>query len=135
MKKHLLLLTSIVILTGCSTKRPVLYPNEHLQKVGHAQAQIDIEECYRRADAYIKSEPGKEIAKNAAQAGTVGAATGAAVGAVYGKAGRGAAAGAAGGAVVATTSGIFRSKEPTPVYQNFVNRCLREKGYEPIGWQ
>lgn len=133
--KKLLLLTAIVILTGCSTKRPVLYPNEHLQKVGQAQAQLDIEECCRRADAYIKSEPGKEIAKDAAQAGTVGAATGAAVGAVYGKAGRGAAAGAAGGAVAATTSGIFRSKEPSPVYQNFVNRCLREKGYEPIGWQ
>ncbi len=133
--KKIFLLTALIIVAGCGTKRPVLYPNEHLQKVGQAQAQIDIDDCCRRADAYIKSEPGKDIAKDAAKTGTVGAATGAAVGAVYGKAGRGAAAGAAGGAVAATTSGIFRSKEPSPVYQNFVNRCLREKGYEPIGWQ
>jgi outer membrane lipoprotein SlyB len=138
--KKFLLITVLLILAGCSVKRPVLYPNAQLQKVGQAQAQLDIEDCCRRADAYIKSEPGKKIAKDAAKAGTIGAATGAAVGAVYsgaeyGGAGRGAAAGAAGGVVSTVTSGIFESKEPSPVYQNFVNRCLHEKGYESIGWQ
>jgi predicted small lipoprotein YifL len=138
--KKVLLITALLVLAGCGVKKPVLYPNAQLQKVGQAQAQLDIEDCCRRADAYIKSEPGKKIAKDAAKAGTIGAATGAAVGAVYsgaeyGGAGRGAAAGAAGGIVAATTSGIFESKEPSPVYQNFVNRCLHEKGYEPIGWQ
>jgi outer membrane lipoprotein SlyB len=138
--KKILLIAILLLLVGCSVKRPVLYPNVHLQKVGKAQAQIDIEDCCRRADAYIKSESGKKIAKDAAKAGTVGAATGAAVGAVYsgaeyGGAGRGAAAGTAGGVVSTVTSGIFESKEPSPIYQNFVNRCLQEKGYEPIGWQ
>jgi hypothetical protein len=138
--KKVLLITALLVLAGCSVKKPVLYPNVHLQKVGQAQAQLDIEDCCRRADAYIKSEPGKKIAKDAAKAGTIGAATGAAVGAVYsgaeyGGAGRGAAAGAAGGVVSTVTSGIFESKEPSPVYQNFVNRCLNEKGYESIGWQ
>jgi hypothetical protein len=138
--KKFLLITALLVLASCSVKRPVLYPNAHLQKVGQAQAQLDIEDCCRRADAYIKSEPGKKIAKDAAKAGTIGAATGAAVGAVYsgaeyGGAGRGAAAGAAGGVVSTVTSGIFESKEPSPVYQNFVNRCLHEKGYESIGWQ
>ena len=23
---------------------------------------------------------------------------------------------------------------PSPVYKRFVDRCLREKGYDPIGW-
>ncbi len=65
----------------------------------------------------------------------VGAATGAAVGAVYGGAGRGAAAGAAAGVVGSTASGMFRKREPSPTFMNFVNRCLHEKGYEPIGWE
>jgi hypothetical protein len=138
--KKLLIIAICFLVASCSVKRPVLYPNAQLQKVGQAQAQLDIEDCCRRADAYIKSEPGKKIAKDAAKAGTIGAATGAAVGAVYsgaeyGGAGRGAAAGAAGGVVSTVTSGIFESKEPSPVYQNFVNRCLNEKGYESIGWQ
>lgn len=24
---------------------------------------------------------------------------------------------------------------PTPIYKGFVNRCLRERGYEVVGWQ
>ena len=46
-------------------------------------------------------------------------------------AGIGGAAGAAGGLV----RGISQSSKPSQVYKNFVSRCLREKGYEPVGWQ
>lgn len=133
--KKVLLIAMLLFVVGCSVKRPVLYPNAHLQKVGQAQAQRDIEDCCRWADAYVKSGPGTEIAKDAAKAGTIGAASGAAAGAVWGHAGKGAAAGAAGGAAAGATSGIFRSREPSPVYKNFVNRCLHEKGYATIGWQ
>lgn len=38
---------------------------------------------------------------------------------------------AAGGLV----RGISKSSKPSHVYKNFVSRCLREKGYEPVGWQ
>jgi len=31
--------------------------------------------------------------------------------------------------------GLFKAREPSPVYKNFVDRCLRERGYEPIGWK
>ena len=30
---------------------------------------------------------------------------------------------------------MFQHQEPDPVYRNFVEKCLRDKGYEPIGWQ
>jgi hypothetical protein len=133
--KKVLLVCLFLVLAGCSVKKPVLYPNEHLQKVGHAQAQLDIEDCCRRADAYITSGANNEALKDAAKAGTIGAAGGAAAGAVWGHAGKGAAAGAAGGAAASVTSSIFKSREPSPVYKNFVNRCLREKGYDTIGWQ
>ena len=70
----------------------------------------------------------------------VGGAGGAAVGAVAGAvsgggAGRGAAIGAATGATVGAVHGAVKSSGPSSVYKNFVDRCLREKGYEVIGWQ
>ena len=131
--KKILIIAICLLVAGCSVKRPMLYPNTHLNKVGRAQAQLDIDECGRMADAYVKSEPGKEVAKDAAKVGTVGAATGTAAGAVWG--GRGAAAGATGGVVAGAMHGIFNSSEPSPVFKNYVDSCLREKGYEPIGWQ
>ena len=139
MKKISILIICLLV-AGCSVKRPVLYPNAKLQKVGQSQAQMDIDVCCRMAEAYLTSHPGKEIAADAAKSGVVGAATGAAVGAVYsgaayGGAGRGAAAGAAAGVVGSTANGMFRVREPSPTFINFVNRCLHEKGYEPIGWE
>lgn len=66
----------------------------------------------------------------------VGAATSAVVTAVLGgNVGRAAGAGAAGGATLGAVSGAFDADEPDPVFKNYVDRCLREKGYELIGWQ
>jgi hypothetical protein len=120
-----------------------LYPNEKLRLVGSDAAERDIEKCSRDAQRHVSSgSRGEEIAGSAAiSSGTsaaVGAAGGAAGGAVVGRAGRGAAVGAAGGAAGGLVSGLFRglfrSSKPSPVYKNFVNHCLREKGYQPIGW-
>jgi len=134
--KKILVITICLVIGGCSASvRPVLYPNSHLDKVGMQQAQQDIAECCSMADAYVKNEKAKEIAKDTLKAGTIGAAAGAAAGAVWGHAGKGAAAGAAGGAAAAAVSGMFKVKDPSPVYKNFVNRCLSEKGYETIGWE
>lgn len=127
---RILLLVSIifVFLAGCaSSGGPVLYPNAHLKAIGKEQAEIDIGECERLANEYIKTNPGGNVAGSTAAGGAVGAVTG-----NIGKgAGIGDAAGAAGGLV----RGISKSSKPSQVYKNFVSRCLREKGYEPIGWQ
>ena len=133
--KKILCMSMLLLIVGCGVKKPVLYPNAHLQAVGQTQAERDIDECCRQADAYVKSGAGSQVAQDAAVAGTVGGATGAAAGAVWGHAGKGAAAGAAAGVTAAATRGIFKAKEPNPVYKNFVNRCLSEKGYSTIGWQ
>ena len=128
--------------SACASKRPVLYPNEHFQQVGDTAAARDIDECMRLAEEYTsggsqKSQVAKEAAKDAAIGGATGAAVGAVGGAIYGSAGKGAAAGAAGGATAGLLSRLFRggSSSPDPVYVNFVNRCLQERGYEPIGWK
>lgn len=129
------LLALALALAACGSKKPQLYPNDKLQSVGQQQAQADINECSQLAEKYAgkESEAGDTAKRTAVGAG-VGAAGGAAGGAIFGSAGRGAAAGAAAGAVGGLFSGLF-SRGPDPVYRNYVDRCLREKGYEPMGWK
>lgn len=132
-----------LILLACASQRPVLYPNSHLQQIGRSAADRDINECMQRAEEYVSSGAGKEALEQAAVGGgtgaAIGAAAGAAGGAVLGRAGAGAAVGAAGGGAAGITRGLIhgltRKQSPSPVYKSFVSRCLREKGYDPIGWQ
>jgi hypothetical protein len=66
----------------------------------------------------------------------VGAAGGAAAGAVSGgNLGRAAGTGAAAGAAIGVVRGLWDGSEPDPLYKRFVEECLREKGYNPQGWQ
>jgi outer membrane lipoprotein SlyB len=134
---------SLLLLASCASQRPVLYPNEQLKRVGMETANREIDECMRRADEYVASDGrgGGALtgaAKGAATSAAVGAAAGGAGGAVVGRAGAGAAVGAAGGGAAGATRGLIHAltgkKEPSAVYKNFVFRCLREKGYSPIGW-
>lgn len=125
----------IILLTGCGSTGPVLYPNAHLQRVGEAQAQMDVEECEVRANQYVKSDAGIEAAKSMAIGGAGGAVIGGAAGAVTGNFGRGVGVGAASGAAAGLVQGIIKGSEPSPVFKNFMIRCLQEKGYETIGWK
>jgi outer membrane lipoprotein SlyB len=131
---HVLLLTLVGLLSGCSAPRPVLYPNSHLATVGEAQADTDIAQCKELADQSVSSNKGKEVAGNTAVGAGVGAATGAVGGAVLGHPGLGAGVGAATGATGGLLRGLFRSAQPSATYKNFVNHCLQKRGYEPMGW-
>jgi hypothetical protein len=122
---------------GCAgAQAPVLYPNVKFREVGPEQAQRDVEQCRAQAGQHVPSAAGKEIGRGAA----VGAASGAAIGGVAGAvSGRGAGTGAAVGAATGATAGLMRSmlgggNEPSQAYRNVVDRCLRERGYEPAGW-
>lgn len=130
-------LVAALALAGCArTQKPVLYPNAHLKRVGQGQAQRDIEACRSLAAEHVESTAGKEIAGGAAIGGAGGAAVGAVAGAVTGRgAGAGAAVGAATGATAGAVKGAARQARPSPVYKGFVNRCLRERGYDVVGWQ
>jgi hypothetical protein len=116
----------------------VLYPNAKLKEAGKAQADAEISACRSLADDYVSSggARAKEIGKDTAVGGGGGAAIGAVAGAVSGGgAGRGAAIGAATGATAGAVHGTVKSAGPSPIYKGFVDRCLRERGYEVIGWQ
>ena len=132
----LVLLVCLLSFAACAEKRPVLYPNSHLNQVGSQTAQADIDACIRLAqESNLAENKGGEVAKGTATGAAVGAAVGGAVGAVTGNLGRGLAAGAAGGGALGLTRGAIRSGDPDPIFQRFVEKCLRDKGYEPIGWK
>jgi hypothetical protein len=82
-----------------------------------------------------KPNSGERVAKETAEGAAVGGAVGAGVGAVVGGTGRKAAAGAAGGGAGGFTRGVLDSGDPDPVFRRFVEKCLRERGYEPAGWR
>ena len=131
-----------LLLAGCSTAQPVLYPNAHMQSVGKEVAAQDIEACRQLAEAAGAEEgSGKagRVAIGTAVGAGVGAVSGAVGGAISGAAGRGSMIGAASGAVWGLLTGLFYtvggSSQPNQAYSNFVNRCLQEKGYEVTGWQ
>jgi hypothetical protein len=120
---------------GCAAKRPVLYPNAQLEAVGADVAQQDIDDCLQKAAAGLTSSPGSQVAGATAMGAATGAAMGAAMGAVASRAGAGAAMGAAGGGAGGLIGELFRSRALDPARQRLVDQCLKEKGYEVIGWQ
>jgi hypothetical protein len=131
-------LVLMIGVAGCAAKRPVLYPNAQLSRVGQAAADRDVDDCMQRAQQYASSPEGakaREIAGQTAAGAAGGAAIGAVGGAITGSAGEGAAVGAATGATGGLLHGLWTGTEPDPVFVNFVDRCLRERGYEPIGWR
>ena len=124
-------------LGGCAGPSPVLYPNTHYETVGQSTAEHDIADCRRVADqagADRGSGQGEAAAGGAVGGGAIGGAAGAAGGAIAGAPGTGAAIGAASGAAAGLVRSLFRSDGPSQAYRNVVDRCLRERGYEPVGW-
>ena len=135
-KRYFILTVWAVMILSCAQQRPVLYPNAHLKYVGKETTESDIEDCLQLAADYgAKEDSGTKVAKDTAKGAAVGGAAGTAVGAVTGNLGVGAAAGAAGAGAASMTRSIINSGDPGPVFKKFVDQCLREKGYQPIGWR
>lgn len=121
---------------GCATRRPVLYPNAQLQSAGWEAAQGDIDACIQRANDFgVGPGGGRRVARDTAEGAAVGGAAGAAGGAVLGRAGEGAGAGAAAAGTGSFLRSLFRSRDPDTLHKRFVERCLRDRGYDVLGWR
>ena len=122
-----------LVLVACATNKPVLYNAAGTP----AKAEAAIAECEHLAAAAGAQPTGGQLGQ-AAREGTKGAALGAATGvvggAIAGQAGRGAGIGAATGATVALISSLFSAPAPNPAYRAYVEHCLRDKGFDPVGW-
>lgn len=126
-------------ISGCASTpepEPKLYPNNHLKQVGSRTAQRDIAECKQLAlESGVNEHKDGEVGRKATGGAAIGGAAGGAYGLVRGNAAERGLAGAAAGAAAGTVHGTMQSSETSPVFRNFVNRCLRKRGYEVIGWQ
>lgn len=139
-----LAVAAVLLCPGCASPRPVLYPNAFFNKVGKVKAERDVDQVLETAGKYgLRSTSHADDATDTTTDTGVGAATGAAMGGVAGATGTsvgvGAAAGAAGGAAAGGTRIFFRwlfgTSQPSQAYRGFVERTLREKGYDVIGWE
>jgi hypothetical protein len=134
--KNLICLLVISCFAVSCAKKPVLYDNAKYKQVGKSGAEKNIEECMKKAkEAGAKGE-GKLATSgyNAARGAAGGAAGGAIAGTIYnGKVGRGLGAGAAGGAASSFIYSMM-GREPDPIFRNYVNTCLAERGFKTIGW-
>jgi hypothetical protein len=126
----------VLACAACAPKRPVLYPNQQYQSAGIEVSQADIDTCMRMAETGVgdKNDVANTAGRTAVGAGA-GAAVGAVGGAITGGAGTGAAVGAATGGTLGLFSGLWGAREHDPTYMAYVDTCLREKGYQPIGWK
>ncbi|SDL22211.1 hypothetical protein SAMN05660337_2508 [Maridesulfovibrio ferrireducens] len=130
----LLFLVFIFACPACA-KKPAIYPNDHSKAVGKAQTNQDIQYCLKLADDNVgKESRGKKSVKTGLKGGLVGGAIGLGIGIVTGSPGTSALAGAAGGSAGGAVGGAVQDNTDA-VYRNFVEKCLIEKGYEPIGWR
>lgn len=129
---------AVLFTTGCATtpQQPRFYPNSHYQQVGPSQAGYDIAACEQlAADSGVGTRKDGAVGQRAAQGAVLGGISSGVWGLFRGDAGERALAGAAAGAATGAAAGGFESAETSPTYKRFMERCLRERGYEVIGWE
>ncbi len=127
-------------LFACSSYRPILDPHGKYLEVGVAQADEDIDECKKEADAYLNKFKAERAAREAGRKAVIGGVLGAGVGFISGGNSRstllGSAIGAGAGAMIAGLSVFGEDKvSPDRIKQNYVTSCLSRKGYSVIGWK
>ena len=127
-------------LTACAGPEPILRSNSQLLLYGKDMGQDTVAACEAKAER-AGLQHGTSRSKNAAGGTIIGVIGGAAVGASTGLAagpagaGIGAGAGAALGGLLGFAAGTYKPLVPDQGYMAFVERCLKEKGYEVSGWQ
>ena len=134
------------VLAGCAatgpsspSAKPVLYPNATLTRVGETQARAETDGCMARAAQagltpdQKTNQVGRRAGEGAATAG-IASAVGALVTGRSSDILRAGAAGAAVGGSAGAVSGAFHNDKVNPVFRQFVQRCLSEKGFDVIGW-
>lgn len=127
------------LLAGCATVEPVLYRQGPLPAAQKARVDRDLATCRRAADQTVglNAHDARTAARAAARTGAIGfvaAAAGAALSAsteVWQKA-RGA---AAAGAVGMTAKTLIEWNDPDEVYQEYVERCMADRGHTVLGWR
>ena len=130
----------VVVASGCAGPEPIFKSTTYLQLHGQQKAQDEAAVCAVKAER-AGLQHGTNRSGNAGAGAALGVIGGAAVGASAGLVGGptgiaiGAAAGGAVGGILGLFAGTYKPLHPRQDYAAFVERCLKEKGYETEGWQ
>lgn len=125
--------------SGSPSAKPVFYPNATLNRVGQDRANQDAQLCMSQASSagLTPEEKDNAVAHGAGKGAAVGGVAGAVGALVRGKSLERAAESGVAGAAVGGSAGAVAgamSEKANPTYRHFVQRCLKDKGYEVIGW-
>lgn len=138
-RNALLLVIGAFVFAGCATQQPVVYQKPANGAAQQQRIAKDIRACRQVAEATVglNSRLAENAARSAARTGVIGFAATAVGGLVsssrdvWQRARAGAAAGAT-GAVVKT---LLEWNDPDDVYQEYVERCMDERGHDVLGWR
>jgi outer membrane lipoprotein SlyB len=130
------ILLCAVLLGACATSAPVVVTTSAADS---ARVARDTEQCRRQATAAVglNGRDAGTLAQAAGKAGTVGFVGGAVGSLVAGskdawQKARGAAAGGASGIAAKV---LLEWNEPDDVHQEFVERCMKKRGHDVLGWR
>ena len=129
------LILAAALLAGCATPRVALYPDAHYKSLSKETVQKDIDDCDAKAKAFVKTHKGQIVAKHTGAGAFLGAFLGVIAGAFTGDYGGAIAEGAAMGAATGLASGAIQASSPEGVHRKFVEYCLMDMGYKPMGWK
>ena len=127
---------ALLVLGGCATNQPIIYSKSGAPD--QAASKAAVADCEAQAEAAGATRYGGsagQMAGNTARSAAVGAAGGAVGGAIAGNALQGAGIGAASAAAISLVQNVLAPPAPNPAYRAFVERCLRDRGIEIVGWQ
>lgn len=132
-------LAAVALLGACATSQPVVYAKESQATAQAESVSRDIAACRDRAQAAVglNGRSTTQVAGASGRAGLIGF-VGTAVGSVVAgskDAWARARAGAAGGAAGIATKTLLEWNDPDDVYQEYVERCLDERGHDVLGWR
>lgn len=127
LSKIITLSLCIAALSSCSStpSRPQLYPNQTLKDKGNEKAQVDINECLKESEDYLKTPAGEKL-RTSANSSSIGTSIGFGFGG--GTTGIGLGVGVGG-------DRTRRLSGEEQVRRNFTNQCLLNRGYQIVGWE
>ena len=128
-----------VVLTGCATPQPVVYQKTTASAIEQQRVAKDTQDCRRRAEAAVglNARRAEASAQSAAKTGAIAFAATAVAGLVGASKDvwQRARAGAAGGATGAAVKTVLEWNDPDDVHQEYVERCMSERGHDVLGWR
>jgi outer membrane lipoprotein SlyB len=125
----------LLLLAGACAPKPVLYPNEKFKATEQEQVQADIDDCRAQAKKFVKTHKSQIVAARTGAGAAFGALMGLIAGAFTGNYTRAVAEGAALGGGAGAVHGGAQAATPDAVHRRFVDICLTDRGYQPIGWK